>query len=76
MSMNTDRNRRKILYLLLLGILIAGIFLLSLDLQLQTPSLSRESGFYPEPFDLSLRAFGGSVYYTLDGSDPAVHGIL
>ncbi len=31
---------------------------------------SRESGFYDEPFELKLRAGGGQIYYTLDGSEP------
>ena len=40
-----------------------------------TPVLSRESGFYPEEFDLTLSAPEGlTILYTLDGSDPASRG--
>lgn len=31
---------------------------------------SHESGFYDEPFELSLRCGGGTIYYTLDGTEP------
>ena len=34
------------------------------------PAFSKESGVYEEGFDLELKA-GGTVYYTLDGSNPA-----
>lgn len=33
-------------------------------------TLSRDSGFYGEAFDLELRFDGGKIYYTLDSSDP------
>lgn len=33
-------------------------------------TLSRDSGFYPEPFYLEIRAPGSEIYYTLDGSEP------
>lgn len=39
---------------------------------LSEPVLSRESGFYDEPFDLTMAAdFGQEVWYTTDGSEPA-----
>ncbi|MCR4589499.1 MAG: CotH kinase family protein [Lachnospiraceae bacterium] len=39
--------------------------------ELKTPSFSTESGFYDEPFYLSLSAENGEkIYYTLDGSEP------
>ena len=38
-------------------------------------ALSRESGFYDEPFDLELCFDGGQIYYTLDSSDPDEHSI-
>lgn len=41
------------------------------------PVLSAESGFYDEPFDLSITApEGTSIYYTLDGSCPTAESIL
>ncbi len=44
---------------------------------LQEPRLSVESGFYGEPFELVMTAEAGeSIYYTLDGSDPDLDGIL
>ena len=37
----------------------------------QTPTFSRESGFYQEEFELNIRtARGLEVVYTVDGSDP------
>lgn len=35
-----------------------------------TLTFSRESGFYDEPFELTLTAGSGTIYYTLDGSLP------
>ena len=38
---------------------------------LTEPAFSRESGFYEEPFELSLQCGAGcEIYYTVDGSDP------
>ena len=34
------------------------------------PEFSAESGFYTEPFELTISSQSGTVYYTLDGSDP------
>ncbi len=35
------------------------------------PEFSKESGFYDEEFELTLKAESGEIYYTLDGTDPA-----
>lgn len=41
------------------------------DEVLEKPVFSEQSGFYGEPFSLEIWAEpGGTVYYTLDGSDP------
>ena len=37
---------------------------------------SRESGFYDEPFYLSMECDEGEIYYTLDSSDPDENSIL
>lgn len=38
----------------------------------EAPTFSAESGFYANPFDLSITGAGGTtIYYTLDGSDPS-----
>ncbi len=37
---------------------------------------SRESGFYDEEFDLEIRSASGTVYYTMDGTDPTTDSIL
>lgn len=41
---------------------------------LETPVLSRESGFYGENFDLEIStdSENGNIYYTLDGSEPTL----
>ena len=39
------------------------------------PSFSAQSGFYQDEFDLSMKCEGGgTIYYTLDGSDPVKEG--
>lgn len=44
---------------------------------LETPIFSAESGFYEEPFSLSLSApQGQEIYYTLDGSEPTTESAL
>lgn len=44
---------------------------LNLDLLPAAPRLSRDSGFYEEPFELTITAEqGADIYYTLDGSMP------
>lgn len=46
-------------------------------LVLDMPVLSAESGFYSEPFSLTMEAAGGlSIYYTLDGSEPQMDDLL
>lgn len=35
------------------------------------PEFSKESGFYDEEFELTLKSESGEIYYTLDGTDPA-----
>ena len=74
--MDRIRKKGRRLYILLLAVILAVIGMASLILELQAPELSRESGFYAEEFLLTLRGFGGQVYYTLDGSDPVENGIL
>jgi hypothetical protein len=37
---------------------------------------SHESGFYDDGFDLTLSSSSGTIYYTLDGSDPDSNSIL
>lgn len=39
---------------------------------LETPKVSKESGFYDEPFDLTITS-DYDVYYTLDGSEPTIN---
>lgn len=42
---------------------------------LEVPVLSHESGFYEEAFELSMEtAVNGTIYYTLDGSEPTEDG--
>ena len=74
--MNGFFRKQKLVYLLILAALLALIGMASLNLELHAPELSRESGFYAEDFSLTLRGFGGQIYYTLDGSDPRENGIL
>lgn len=43
---------------------------------LKAPSFSEESGFYEQPFTLSLSAKKGHrIYYTLDGSEPTTDSV-
>ena len=43
---------------------------------LEVPVLSHESGFYEEAFELSMEtAANGTIYYTLDGSEPTEDGL-
>ena len=43
----------------------------------EKPVLSAESGFYDGEFELSMTAGEGErIFYSLDGSDPAEHGML
>ena len=43
----------------------------------KAPVLSAVSGFYKEPFSLSLSVEDGSeIFYSLDGSDPKTNGVL
>ena len=39
-------------------------------------ALSRESGFYDDPFDLEMSFDGGRIYYTLDSSEPDENATL
>lgn len=44
---------------------------------LEAPSFSAESGFYEQPFELTLSAGQGErIYYTTDGSEPTVDAAL
>ena len=38
----------------------------------QPPTLSQHGGLVPSGFDLHMGAFSGTIYYTLDGTDPRV----
>ncbi len=42
------------------------------DITLPVPELSAQSGFYPEPFELTLTCEKGDIHYTLDGSEPTL----
>ena len=37
---------------------------------LSAPSFSYPSGFYDDEFDLTMESAGGTIYYTLDSTDP------
>ncbi len=37
---------------------------------INAPTFSKESGFYNEAFDLTIKTNGGTLYYTTDCSDP------
>lgn len=64
--MGVNFNRRIIL--LIASLVVVGILLIT---DRQSFGLSHESGFYEEPFELSIdKPFGTKVYYTLDGSAP------
>lgn len=54
--------------LLLLGVAV----LLGLCYATSVPQLafSTDSGFYDEPFDLTIEGVNGQIFYTLDGSEP------
>ena len=56
------------------NILLAILFLLTLNVSSQTLQFSYNSGFYTEPFLLSIQGIpaGESVRYTLDGSAPTI----
>ncbi len=58
--------------LIITSILLGVAVLLGLWYSNSKPDLSFsvKSGFYSEPFDLSIEGVNGQVYYTLDGSEP------
>ena len=39
-------------------------------------TLSKDSGFYNEPFELSMNSCKGVIYYTLDGSEPNENSLV
>ncbi len=46
------------------------------DMKPEEPEFSASSGFYSDEFELTLSCDNGhAIFYTLDGSDPADHGI-
>ena len=44
--------------------------------EIDSPVLSAVSGFYAEPFALSMDAGDSEIFYTIDGSDPKQNGML
>ena len=76
MNEKTARCIRTILGILLLGvILFYGFGFKSKKHGVQSISFSHESGFYDEPFYLSMECNEGEIYYTLDSSDPDENSI-
>ena len=75
-------DRFKIIYIL--GAVIIAIFIIIAIAAYQRPNItddvdelifSKESGFYDDDFELSISAPHGTVYYTLDGSEPTRNSI-
>ena len=70
------KNRIIILIFSCLALIFSIIISITSD-NVQNPVFSVDSGFYDEPFDLTLSAgYGNKIYYTLDGSNPIDNGLL
>lgn len=56
---------------------ICYFFVFKAPAGLSAPKLSAESGFYESEFMLEITSEeNAGIYYSLDGSDPSVHGVL
>lgn len=70
------KNRIIILIFSCLALIFSIIISIMSD-NVQNPVFSVDSGFYDEPFELTLSAgYGNKIYYTLDGSNPIDNGML
>lgn len=70
------KNRIIILFFSCLALIFSIIISIMSD-NVQNPVFSVDSGFYDEPFELTLSAgYGNKIYYTLDGSNPIDNGML
>lgn len=70
------KNRIIILIFSCLALIFSIIISIMSD-NVQNPVFSVDSGFYDEPFELTLTAgYGNKIYYTLDGSNPIDNGTL
>lgn len=70
------KNRIIILIFSCLALIFSIIISIMSD-NVQNPAFSVDSGFYDEPFELTLSAgYGNKIYYTLDGSNPIDNGML
>lgn len=61
--------------LILLFVSLAAIMILLGSNRSLELTVSRKSGFYEEPFYLTITAPTGRIYYTLDGTDPTMDSI-
>lgn len=70
------RNRRIVLLYLIVLCGVLGLLFLENDREYTELAFSAESGFYEEPFELTIYApIGTEIYYTLDGSEPDENAI-
>ncbi len=44
--------------------------------EIAVPVFSVPTGFYPQPFEVSITADAPDIFYTMDGSDPRTNGVL
>jgi hypothetical protein len=61
-----SKMKSKVIFATVLVVLVAAIGYSQLI-------ISHESGFYESPFQVEIKStVGGRIYYTMDGTDPAV----
>lgn len=81
MNYNTKKGVVGIIIISIILCILEGIILIKGNIDFSTTVqdelvFSHESGFYDEVFELELSSEAGTIYYTLDGSEPDTNSIV